>query len=468
MNHNNTRGFAYLPAIFIVIALMAAVGVGYVLIKQPFAETKNTNSVTNTTPSNVNTVVNSNTNTTNTNATNINTNTATVTPTALYDAPTGPFTTSGAKVVAFAYAKSTDKLVSRLAKVNAATGKTIETAQLSTIDLQKILNLPIVPNRPSFFRFGSDGDSVLFSLGGSSPFPFIGIYRTSFSQPTKIETIVQYDKDHLFNGDIPTISDLLYNAETNTAVFVIPGDQSGERNHRVEVLNLADKTVRDLATYPTLPQLVGFPSNGTLLEVLYSDKPHNLNGKQQQVKWSYDQIRVVDGSVASTKLLVDEATLPDAVGTPYISLTPDSIAPNNQLVVFTYRQKTNGYGAISFRNIVTGEVTSHVISGFNSGSPYSWSPDSGKILVSVYNKEPFGSVFDLAKGVTASVSGYGQGMLWYPADLIIFSTNSNTLASYNPVTKKRLSIFNESINDNGGYYEGYGGASFSGLRWVNR
>lgn len=36
-----TRGFAYLPAIFIVIALVAAAGVGYVLVTQPFSETTN-------------------------------------------------------------------------------------------------------------------------------------------------------------------------------------------------------------------------------------------------------------------------------------------------------------------------------------------------------------------------------------------------------------------------------------------
>lgn len=65
MTYSNTRGVAYLPAIFIVIALVAAAGVGYVLIKQPFAETTNTNanvvvSNTNTTSSNTNAAVNTN------------------------------------------------------------------------------------------------------------------------------------------------------------------------------------------------------------------------------------------------------------------------------------------------------------------------------------------------------------------------------------------------------------------------
>ena len=47
MHHSNTRGVAYLPAIFIVIALVAVVGVGYVLIKQPFAEEPDTTTTTN-------------------------------------------------------------------------------------------------------------------------------------------------------------------------------------------------------------------------------------------------------------------------------------------------------------------------------------------------------------------------------------------------------------------------------------
>jgi|GEM_PF-4468397 len=472
MTHPNTRGVAYLPAILIVVAMVAAFGVGYVLIKQPFAVTKNTNVTVNTATSNVNTIVNSNTSTTNTNATN--TNTSTATPTALYDAPVGPFTTSSAKVVAFSYSKSSDQLVTRLAKVNAATGKTVQTAQLSTIDLQTTLSLPVVPNRPSFFRYGSDGDSVLFVMSGSSPYPFVGIYRTSFSTPKKVETILQYDKDHLFNGDIPSIADLLYNAETNTAAFVIPGDQSGEKNQLLKSVTLADKQVHDLGAYVTQPQLVGFPSNGTMLEVLYSDKNHYQGGQQQKVKWFYDQIRLSDGAISATKLLVDEASLPDATETPYISLTPDSISPNNQLVAFAYNRKTSTYAsayALAFRNVLTGEVTPNVVSGFQSGGSYPWAPDNGKILLRTYStkdQKTSGVIFDLAKGSVASISDFGQGQLWYPADLIVFTTSTNTLASYNVTTKKRLSIFSETPMS--WYGEGYGGstANSSGIRWVNR
>lgn len=474
MNKNNPRGVAYFPAIFIVIAIVAAVGVGYVLIKQPFTEETDTTTTTNVgVNENTNTPLNSNANT---NAPT-NTNTAALPEvTEHYAAPVGPFTTTSAKVVAFSYAKSSDQLVTRLAKVNAATGKIVETAQLSTIDLQTTLDLPVVPNRPSFFRFGSDGDSVLFVMSGSSPYPFTGLYRTSFSTPKKVETILQYDKDHLLNGDIPSITDVLYNAETNTAAFVIPGDQSGERNQMLKSVTFADKQIHDLGSYSIQPQLVGFPANGTLLEVLYSDKQHYQNGQQQKVKWFYDQIRLSDGTVTVTKLLIDEASITDAEGTPYVSLMPDSISPNNQLVAFNYNRKTSEYASantLAFRNVVTGEITPNTVAGFQGGGSFPWSPDNGKMLLRTYSRKEqktFGTIFDLAKGSVVDITDFGQGLLWYPADLIVFTTSSNTLASYNPTTKKRLSIFSEAVPGNYGGYGEYGGSAgnLGGIRWVNR
>mgnify|MGYP001609594024 CR=1 FL=1 len=83
MNKASQRGVAALPLIFVVIALLAAIGVGYVLIKQPFSEETNTNTTADVVVTNSNTAVttNSTTNTntvaTNTNATvNSNTNTS--------------------------------------------------------------------------------------------------------------------------------------------------------------------------------------------------------------------------------------------------------------------------------------------------------------------------------------------------------------------------------------------------------
>lgn len=391
-------------------------------------------------------------------------------PTSIYDAPEGPFTTNTSTTVAFAYSKSTDRLVSRVAKIDASTGESITTAQFNTIDIQENLKLAQTPSRPSLFRFGADGDSILFLLSGTSPSPFTGLYRSSFLTPEKIETIVQYDPVNLFNGDIPSITDFFFNAQTNQVVFVIRGDSTEERNHYVKTVNLQDKIVRDLGAYRTTPQLVGFPNQGEHVEILYADKVQYKGNKNQNVTWYYDIIRIADAQVLTSKKLVDEAKINQTTGEPDIMLTPDSIAPNNQVSGFRHTRMNNGNREyiFAFYNITTGPLPEIVVPR-NPGNHFVWSPNSGKILYTRYEDSTTkGIILDLAKGEVDTINDVGEVLLWYPSEMIVYMTRTNTLASYNPTTKKQQEIFSEVLMPSNGY-DYYGGASItSGIRWVNR
>ncbi len=400
---------------------------------------------------NANTTVISNTNLANTSpaeTSNENTNLAEeIAPS--YNSPTGPFTVSTAKILATAFRRSNDQLVTHLLKVDVTTGNTSTEASLRTPDIQAAAGLPALPNSPNLVRFGTDGDSIVFVANVSNP-PAVGIYRTSFSDSTKIETLVQYDQNNLYNDDIPTISDLRFHAETNTVAFVIAG-QADTDNNDLMVMNALDKHVRKLTSYPNAPALVGFPGNGAQVEVLWQDVQKNSDSPIG--KWQMDQIRLSDDQVVKTTLVIDEG----AVGQD-VYLTGDNISPNNNLVGTSVYAKDQRKTSLWFRNLADGQVTALFPDGYYGGN-FIWAPDSGKI---VYQTNSTGILFDLAKAKVGEIKNFGSGVLWYPGPYLIYSDTSGDFYSYSISSGKsvKLADLNPSY--------GYGSGGLLGKDWVNR
>ena len=399
---------------------------------------------------NTNTAANLNA-TTNANVSNVNGTVNTNSSTEGYGSPEGPFTVSQSKTLAVAFKASTDQMVIRLAKVDVTTGKTVAQATIKTTDIQSQAHLPAIPNVASNVQFGSDGDSIVFMATHSDP-PFAGIFRTSFSNPKKIETIVLYDPDHLYNDDIPTLSGLRYHAETNTIAFTIRG-QANKTNNDVLVVNGLEKVVEKVKSYPNEPALIGFPGNGAQLEVLWLDKSGD-DYNNPTSKWSIDQIDLSDFHVAKSTLVVDQAAIKYQV-----YLTGNNIAPNNKLVgTFLYSRELQK-NALWFRRLDSGEVTAH----FEEGQYYSapvWSPDSGKVAV---GNGTSGVIFDLAKGELDTIKGFSSGVTWYPGPYLVYQNNQGEIYSYSQTTKKSVEFEDLQVS-----YSDYGGGGLFGQNWVNR
>ncbi|MBI4426783.1 MAG: hypothetical protein HY567_04355 [Candidatus Kerfeldbacteria bacterium] len=454
---NPHRGMTLVPVLVIIAGLAAFFAASYFVVYSSRSSTR-TVRTTNVTSAvdlnqNVNVAVVTNA--------NENANVTVALEPAGYDAPEAPFTVADSKTLAVAFRRSTDKLVTRLAKVNAATGKTITTVELSTTQIQQSLGLTELPPAPSQFQFGRDGDSIVFLMSSATGTnPFIGIYRTSLATPTTVETVVQYDRNNLFNNDLPTISEILFNAPTNQVAFVIRGE-SGVNNNYVKIVNLKDKTVRDLKSYTTAPRLVGFPGNGSSLEVLYTDDEQYRDPPKG--KWSYDQIRLSDGKVAATKLLLDEGSLSPPRD---VYPSPDSISPNNTLFVFSSYSQEKRQSVLVVHNVQTGKLNEKSIDKFYGDNPSAWSPDSGKLLVRTGDG---GVIYDLAKGAVDTIKEFSYAVLWYPGSLIIYANNQGDLYSYSPSVKKAVEL--EGISGIQGYGgDGYGGPGGGrlGINWVNR
>lgn len=437
------------PAMAVILSISAFLGMIWLIVdgqntgmkaNPPTVRHPNTNQATNT---NINAATNSNTNTS--------------VPVVRYDAPVGPFSVTNSSTLAVAYKRSTDRLITRLAKVNAATGKIAASASINAADLQKTLGF-IEPPTISAIDFGRDGDTFVMKIDGKiAGSPTTGLYRASIGDPAKVETIVQYDTTHLYNHDIPNIASFRYNAEENEVAFVVSGDQ-GTENNDVNLILLGDigRTVRTLKQYVMTPTLVGFPNAGQKLQVLYLDKYENNYAKSTR-KWYYDQIDIQSGEVTLTKLVVDESKFDPA---RQLYLSGDNISPNNAVVAFSHY--VDNENVLAFRNLATGEVTDKNLSNYWINR-YLWSPDSGKILL---NKNDSATIFDLEKGDVGTISKLSGLVLWYPGSYIVYSGSDNTLYSYNPTTKKSV-----TINDIKLYYDcGEMGCpnSANNIDWVNR
>lgn len=418
---------------------------------------------TKTTPTNtvvVNTSVNTNITNTNSTGSNVNsTNNNTNTSSAAYTSPDGPFDIGANALLAVSYRKNSDRLISRLAKINPTTGKAVATTTLKLSDIQSEADLPALPYSPTFIDFGRDGDSIVFLASSSSQSdPYVGIFRTSFSNPSQIETVLKYDRHHLFNDDIPSISSMRFSAQENTVAFVISGD-NGQMNNFVKSVDLADGTVHDLKTYPTAPTIVSFPRDGERLEVLWTT--NTTYTQTPKDKWYYDILDLPSGQLVTSKLLVDEA---NSSVQQQLNLVPDSISPNNLAVAVGIYDREQSQSVLLTRSLSTGKYVKVSIENFY-GSNVLWSNDSGQVVLQAGSKE---MIYDLAKGPQDTISGMSSQILWYPGRFIIFSDPNGHLYSYNPTTKKNTELAKDlSIQAYGGGGYGGDGSSFS-LNWVNR
>lgn len=453
----NNRGSAIVIPIILIAGLIAGAFLIYYLVIGPSTETGSNDSASQPTGSanaNTNVVKNTNAAAPSTNG-NENTNVAIV-PEG-YSAPVGPFDLNGTSTFAVAYRLGTDRLVTRLAKIVATTGSVAAETQLNAGDIPTELGDQAANVSPSRVAFGADGDSVVFLSGSYSGPLYVGLYRTSFSTPTKIERIIQYDNKNLFRGDIPTIQNFVYHASSNQVAFLIAGNE-GKQNNYLKVIKLADKSVVDIATFTTQPELVGFVSDGTAIQVFRKD---DTQASDTPVGKAYlENYRVTDGQRARSTLIYDEAKL-----TPPTNLYTGSAAVSPNVNVFAYNAYS-GESRIYFRNIGTGKITTAQVKN-PYGSNYAWSSDSGKVF---FGSSSGGVVYDLGIGVLATLEKGQNGFLWEPSDLLIFSKQDGKLYSYNLQTKKEVAMpsdIAQFYGDGEGY--GYGGGTgILGKAWVSR
>lgn len=449
------KGVAATPIIAIVFAILALGLASYLLVLTTKKETTVTfanYAISTNTPVNAN--GNTNVATTNANA-NANVNAS---EREGYSAPTGPFTLTNATTFAVPYRLANDRLITRLAKVNAATGKVVAEAQLNASDIPIGLGRDVTATSPSRAAIGADGDSVVLLSSSQSGPLYVGLYRTSFATPTKIERVFQYDSKNLFRGDVPTIRNFVFHAASNQVAFLIVGNE-GKENNFLKVVNLADKTVKDVATFTTQPELVGFVSDGAAVQVFRKD---DTQASEKPVGKGYlENIRVADGKVAKSTLVYDEAKLTPPVN---VYQTSDGISPN--LAVFAYNAYAENKSRMFFRNVSTGRLTTAAVEQAYGGT-VSWSADSGKIF---FNTNKGGVIYDLAQGVLATLEKGQSGFLWEPSALLVFSKQDGKLYSYNLKTKKEMAMPEDIAQyyGDGEYGYGYGASGIIGKGWVNR
>ncbi len=437
-----------IPIIVMVIAVAAFSSLAYVAVTSHRSDITTTNTV-NTKLANVSVNTNSAVNT-NTSTTNANTNTGS---TALYDAPTGPFTIDKSQNFAFAARQSTDRLVTRVYKTDAVSGDSIITAQIRSTDIPLGLSGQLATS-PTNFQFGQDGDSIVFlSSNTYNGTPYSGIYRTSFTSENKIEKIVQYDPTNLFNGDVPLINDVAFDAPHNRAVFLIGGTE-GKENTYLMMVDLATKKVQQVNVWSTLPQFVGFVSDGTAFQIFRRDDDNTDNAPKG--KGYLENVNLATGKITKSTLIYNEAAF-----SPKLQVYEQQagISPNAR--VFAFSSYDNSANQTYFWNIATKELTtpSELLNSYASG--FIWSPDSGKVY---FQNNGNGSIFDLAKGVVATIPKGSQGVSWWPGAVPIVRNQKGDILSYNVETKKSTTLLEGS-----GGSEGYGGGdSLLGWNWVNR
>lgn len=427
-----------------IIGLLAVVGFLLVL---NLSLTQKYNQQSTATTNTINATVNSSaavdTNTSNTNTT--------ASADSTYPAPTGPFTIVNSATLAVASRQPTDRLVTRLNKVNVATGASLIEAQIRSTDIPTGLTGQIAGS-PSRIQFGADGESIIFlSSNLYSGTPYTGIYRTGLTTQNTIEKIVQYDPTNLFNGDVPSINDVAFDAERNRAVFMIGGSE-GKENTYLMLVNLTDKKVKQVKVWSTVPQFVGFIGDGTAFQVFRRDDD-NL-GNDPKGKGYLENIDLVTGKVTKSILIYNEATFDPKL---QVYQQQEGVSPNAK--VFAFSSYQGNYNQTYFWNIATKELTtpSELLNMYASGMI--WSPDSGKLY---FQTNDHGTIFDLAKGIVATIPKGSQGITWWPGVLPVIRNQQGTLLSYDLDTKKTTTLI-ENISSNE-----YGGDSVLGWGWVNR
>lgn len=432
-----------------IIGLLAVVGFLLVLnlsFQSYYAKKGSSQTLVNTTTEpeiNTNTTVNVNSGVTNTNAS----------ARPSYDAPTGPFTISNSTTFAMASRQSTDRLVTRVRKVNAETGDQIIDDQIRSTDIPTGLTGQIAA-APSKVKFGNDGESIVFlSSNLYSGTPYTGLYRTSFSAQNKIETIVQYDPTNLFNGDVPAINDVAFDAERNRVVFMIGGSE-GKENTYLMLVNLADKKVKQVKLLSTVPQFVGFIADGSAFQVFRRDDD-NL-GNAPKGKGYLENINLANGHVDKSILIYNEAIFDPKL---QVYQQQEGISPNAR--AFAFSSYLNDQNQIFLWNVATKELTSPTELSNIYANGYIWSPDSGKLY---FQANDHGTIFDLAKGVIATISKGSQGVSWWPGAVPVIRYQNGDISSYDLTTKKSTTLLEGNGNS-----DGYGGGDgLLGWGWVNR
>lgn len=374
-----------------------------------------------------------------------------------YTAPVGPFTVANTRFLNTSYRRSNDRLVLRLAKIDVSTNKEVAQGVLRYLDVQAAADFEFIPDSIRQVTFGTDGDSVIF-VASESKTPAVGIFRTSISDPKKIEVIVLYNQDNLYNDDLPNIGQVTFNAATNTVAYTIAGQVNTVSNDLL-VVSVEEKKPRRLKQYQDLPQIVGFPNNGAELEILWENDLEKTTAAAGV--WSYDRLRVSDGRLLETVKIADESAFER-----HLYLNGDSISPNNLVVGFTRYNDASNKETLRLIELKTGKITEITSLPYLSG-PVVWSPDSGKVLVGGSNK---GIIYDLSKGVQANISDFSSAILWYPGKYILYNDNQCTPYSYDVNTKKTVKLTSMEKTCGGDYGYGYGDgySSQPSRRWVNR
>lgn len=431
-----------------IIGLLAVVGFLLVLnlsFQSYYAKKVSDQATANTsteTTENTNVAINVNSNTTNTNTS----------ASIAHSAPTGPFTISNSTNFAMASRQATDRLVTRIRKVNAETGDQIIEAQISSTDIPTGLTGQIAA-APSKVQFGHDGESIVFlSSNLYSGTPYSGLYRTSFSAQNEVEKIVQYDPTNLFNGDVPAINDMAFDAERNRVVFMIGGSE-GKENTYLMLVNLADKTVKQVKVLSTVPQFVGFIADGTAFQVFRRDDDNQDNNPKG--KGYLENINLTNGRVDKSILIYNEAAFDPKL---QVYQQQEGVSPNAR--VFAFSSYLNDQNQTFFWNIATKELTSPTELSNIYANGYIWSPDSGKLY---FQANQNGTIFDLAKGIVATISKGSQGVSWWPGAVPVIRNQAGDILSYDLSTKKTTKLL-----EGGGGNEYYGGDSLLGWGWVNR
>lgn len=425
-----------------VIAVGAFTYLSFLSQEEEADKNKNkTNVVVNTT----NTSANTNT------STNVNGNSNTNSSNEVtYDPAVGPFSVTNAKLIAVSYRLPTDKIVTRLAKIDVTTGKKIKEAVLRTTDIP-VASKQATPTSPTNIRFGKDGDSILFVSSNSySGLPFTGLYRTSLSTPDKIETVVEYNPENLYEGDVPTISSVAFDAERNQAVFLIQGS-AGQKNTYVIHVDLNTKETKKLITLDYIPEFVGFVADGSAFQIFHVDDVDG--GRFTKGKGYFENISVETGSIVKKTLVYDESAM-----TPKLEVYGSQAHASPNLRLFALSAYYNNESHSYFWDTTTKKLTSPT--GFQNAYSYgyAWSADSGKVYFQSGNE---GVLYDLAKGVIATVPKAGAGLAWEPGVQPVFLEGSG-ISTYNVTTKKKVSLL-----DNIGYND-YGGYGSTIIEWVNR